>query len=77
MSRPEDNILVAIAQAFDELKEDVYVALRTQLGDINQLDNRIAACIHFVKEIGKVVLDCVLLYRLSLLTVSPACQHYT
>lgn len=66
MTAPPSNILVTIARGFDDLKRDVTVALRTQLGDARQLDERIGACCRFAKDI-ELVCAFIVSVELSLL----------
>ena len=48
-------ILDTIAAAFNHLKEDVRVALQTQLGDAAQLEQRIQACSRLLLQINQVI----------------------
>ena len=49
-------ILDTIATAFNHLKDDVRVALHTQLGDSAQLDQRIQACSRLLVHTNQVCL---------------------
>lgn len=46
-------VLVTIADAFNHLKDEVHIALHTQLGDIGQLDLRIQACSRLLVNINQ------------------------
>ena len=47
-------ILETIVIAFEHLKNDVHVALHTQLGDSNQLEQRIDACSRLLLQVNQV-----------------------
>lgn len=47
------TILITIATAFNHLKNDVRIALQTQLGDIGQLEQRIQACSRLLIQINQ------------------------
>ena len=47
-------VLDTIAVAFGQLKDDVHVALHTQLGDSNQLEQRIDACSRLLLQVNQV-----------------------
>lgn len=49
-----DTILLTLATAFNHLKDDVHIALRTQLGDVAQIDLRIQACSRLLLQINQV-----------------------
>ncbi|KAJ3502998.1 hypothetical protein NLJ89_g8633 [Agrocybe chaxingu] len=49
----DDTVLATIACAFAYLKDDVHVALHTQLGDAAQLDQRIQACSRLQLQINQ------------------------
>jgi len=47
-------ILEMIVITFERLKNDVHVALHTQLGDSNQLEQRIDACSRLLLQVNQV-----------------------
>ncbi len=49
-----EMILESIATAFEQLKDDVHIALHTQIGDSSQLDQRITACSRLLLHINQV-----------------------
>lgn len=50
----QQTLLSTIAAAFNLLKDDVHVALHTQLGDVGQLEQRIQACSRLSLQINQV-----------------------
>jgi hypothetical protein len=48
------TILDSIATAFEQLSNDVKTALRTQLGDSTQLEERIQACSRLLVQVNQV-----------------------
>ena len=47
-------ILDSIATAFNRLKDDVRIALHTQIGDAAQLEERIRACSRLLVQVNQV-----------------------
>jgi len=54
------TILDSIVSAFEHLSNDVKIALRTQLGDSAQLEERIQACSRLLVQINQVSMMCIL-----------------
>ena len=47
-------ILNSIVTAFEQLKDDVHIALHTQIGNTSQLEQRITACSQLLLHINRV-----------------------
>ena len=47
-------ILESIATAFEQLKDDVHIAMHTQIGDSSQLEQRITACSRLLLHVNQV-----------------------
>jgi len=47
-------ILESIATAFEQLKDDVHIAMHTQIGNSSQLEQRITACSRLLLHVNQV-----------------------
>jgi len=73
-------MLDTITTAFNHLKDNVKIALRTQLGDSEQLDQRIQACSRLLLHTNQVHLALLFLPNLNntyMAIVATVLEYYT